>query len=36
MPEINGKTDNSEACIKHILSNILPTNIIDVGCGLSS
>lgn len=33
MPEINGKTDNSEACIKHILSNILPTNVVDVGCG---
>jgi ubiquinone/menaquinone biosynthesis C-methylase UbiE len=33
MPEINGKTDNSEACIKHIMSNILPTNVVDVGCG---
>lgn len=33
MPEINVKTDNSETCINHILSNILPTNVVDVGCG---
>jgi ubiquinone/menaquinone biosynthesis C-methylase UbiE len=33
MPEINGKTDNSEDCIKDIIKQILPNNIIDVGCG---
>jgi ubiquinone/menaquinone biosynthesis C-methylase UbiE len=33
MPEINGKTDNSEDCIKDIIKKILPNNIIDVGCG---
>ena len=33
MPEINGKTDNSEDCIKVIIKQVLPNNIIDVGCG---
>ena len=33
IPEIQGHTDNSEACIKKIIENILPSDVIDVGCG---
>jgi ubiquinone/menaquinone biosynthesis C-methylase UbiE len=33
MPEINGETDNSESCIKEIISEVKPNNIVDIGCG---
>jgi ubiquinone/menaquinone biosynthesis C-methylase UbiE len=33
MPEINGKSDNSESCIVKILSKIKASNVIDIGCG---
>jgi len=33
MPNIQGDTDNSDECIKEIIKNIIPNNVIDVGCG---
>tara|TARA_B100000902_G_scaffold164305_1_gene159330 strand:+ start:1518 stop:2228 length:711 start_codon:yes stop_codon:yes gene_type:complete len=33
MPNIQGDTDNSDECIEKIIQNILPHNVIDVGCG---
>lgn len=33
MPEVQGETDNSKECIDEILKNIIPYDVIDVGCG---
>ena len=33
MPNIQGDTDNSDECIKEIIKNIIPNDVIDVGCG---
>ena len=33
IPEIQGETDNSKECIEEIIKEIVPKDLIDVGCG---
>ena len=33
IPEIQGETDNSKECIEEIIKEIVPNDVIDVGCG---